>query len=240
MSFLKRIIYLSYSTFNTMKYADIGIWHHGCSGSKTAESFPDLKLEAIGIGGVVRINKNNVISKITYTAKCNDSKTLNEFLLSLKKDKNLKEINIINKKDNFAIISTSGVNKSSAYETILKTNCAVISPFRIEGGYERLTIANKNPKEVLKLINELKDIGQVKIFKTGNFNGDNLNCLSDKQFEALILAVDNDYYTWPRKINLTDLSKKLKINRRTLQERIRKAEAKTIPALFKKYNPTKL
>jgi len=101
-------------------------------------------------------------------------------------------------------------------------------------GYEIYTIIAEKPIEIRNLINEFSSIGQTKVFKIGDFQKTNHPfTLTDKQLAALQLAISNDYYTWPRTINLDALSKLAHLKRRTFQENLRKAEAKVFPHAVK-------
>lgn len=50
--------------------------------------------------------------------------------------------------------------------------------------------------------------------------------LTPKQMQALMVALTQGYYTWPRKMNLNELAAVSGIKRRTIQENLRRAEAK--------------
>lgn len=56
--------------------------------------------------------------------------------------------------------------------------------------------------------------------------------ITEKQKEAIHLAIDNGYYEFPRKIDLDKLSKLMSVSRVTYQEHLRKAERKLIPEIF--------
>lgn len=55
--------------------------------------------------------------------------------------------------------------------------------------------------------------------------------LSEKQREAIELAVKNGYYNFPRRIHLEKLAEISKVKRQSYQENLRKAERKLIPFL---------
>jgi predicted DNA binding protein len=58
--------------------------------------------------------------------------------------------------------------------------------------------------------------------------------LSGKQREVLLLAVQEGYYGYPRKITLDKLAKILKISVSTCQFHLAKAEAKLVPFVARK------
>ena len=55
--------------------------------------------------------------------------------------------------------------------------------------------------------------------------------LSDKQKLALQLAVKRGYFNFPRKVDLSDLAKEMKISKQTFQQHLRIAEKKLVPFL---------
>jgi len=55
--------------------------------------------------------------------------------------------------------------------------------------------------------------------------------LSNKQKEAIQLAVKEGYFDFPRKINLEGIAKRMKISKQTLQQHLRIAEKKLVPFL---------
>lgn len=59
--------------------------------------------------------------------------------------------------------------------------------------------------------------------------------LSPKQKEAIELAHKHGYYDMPKKVELSELGKKLKISGQAFSERLRGAERKLLPALVESY-----
>jgi len=59
--------------------------------------------------------------------------------------------------------------------------------------------------------------------------------ITQKQFEALHTALKHNYYSWPRKITLEELAQHASTTRRAFQENLRKAEAKLLPHVVKKF-----
>ena len=56
--------------------------------------------------------------------------------------------------------------------------------------------------------------------------------MTEKQKEALRVALEEGYYSYPRKANLGQLSKKMRVSRVTFQEHLRKAEGKILPGIL--------
>jgi len=79
-------------------------------------------------------------------------------------------------------------------------------------------------------LRELEQIGETKILRLGDHIPKKSKYgLTKKQKKALAMALDNGYYKWPKNVNLDELAAMEKISRRSLQERLRRAESKVIP-----------
>lgn len=59
--------------------------------------------------------------------------------------------------------------------------------------------------------------------------------LTQKQLDALHTALNNNYYSWPRKVTLEDMANRSNTTRRAFQENLRKAEAKLLPLIVRKF-----
>jgi predicted DNA binding protein len=146
----------------------------------------------------------------------------------------LKDVRLIKIEDSHALIKTTWIKEDSSYRLVFEQNCLYTSPVKQRDGYEVYTVITERPDELERLLGKLKEIGSVKVFNVGDVKETaNKYALTTKQMEALTLALSNDYYTWPRKVNLDELSKKTGINRRTLQENLRRAEKKVFSSLKK-------
>ncbi|MCL6089244.1 MAG: helix-turn-helix domain-containing protein, partial [Candidatus Marsarchaeota archaeon] len=88
-----------------------------------------------------------------------------------------------------------------------------------------------------RLARELSSIGDVKIMRVGDYRHEAgaAPSLTNKQKEALSVALINGYYAWPRHVGLVQLADAAHISRRSMQERLRRAEAKLFPHTLKKY-----
>ena len=91
----------------------------------------------------------------------------------------------------------------------------------------------EKPTDIKKLLDELEQIGETKIFSIKNSAVSKQSFgLTPKQRHALVSAISMGYYEWPKKANLEELAAKLGVKRRTLQENLRKAESKLLPKLL--------
>lgn len=109
-----------------------------------------------------------------------------------------------------------------------------------EEGYNHWTIGSWDKEDLMAFIKvvekeykgELISINQKKIT---NFSIISMQPeLTDKQKRAMELAIKENYYSYPRKAELRDLAKIMKISYSTFQAHLRKAEQKLIPFFFKR------
>lgn len=59
-----------------------------------------------------------------------------------------------------------------------------------------------------------------------------VDVFTEKQRETLRLAIEEDYYTWPRETSVSDLADMLDVSEPTVLDHLRTAESKLINALF--------
>lgn len=108
-------------------------------------------------------------------------------------------------------------------------------------GYEEWSIAALERKDIEQLvkISKKKYNGRLLMLKETKLS--NIGILSvlpeitDKQKKAFLSAVENDYYEYPRKIELEKLAAINKISLSTYQAHLRKAERKLLPFIAQKY-----
>ena len=90
----------------------------------------------------------------------------------------------------------------------------------------------ENLKRFLEVIKNLGDIQQIS-FQKAIFNEQSiLSCLTEKQKEILIAAKKNGYYSYPRKINSQELSKKIGLSKPTVVQHLRKAENRLVTSIL--------
>ena len=108
-------------------------------------------------------------------------------------------------------------------------------------GFEIWQVASWNRKHLEKIIN-LRKSSIIIDFKLLEFKekvihdvyiANLLPKLAPKQLTALKLAFENGYYQFPKKTDLNQLAKIMKISKATYQEHLKKAESKIIPFILK-------
>ncbi|HLD60361.1 MAG TPA: helix-turn-helix domain-containing protein, partial [Candidatus Bilamarchaeaceae archaeon] len=121
----------------------------------------------------------------------------------------------------------------TSYDAVLNSGCVISSSCYSREGYEGYKVFAQSPSKIKKLLLELDQIGEVRMFSIKNcFSETSQFNLTQKQKQAIASAISLGYYEWPKKVNLKELAKKLGIKRRALQENLRKAESKVLPNIL--------
>ncbi len=176
--------------------------------------------------------KNWIIVNITGIL-LGEEKNKQTFIKDLKKSPRL--INLEFNKDFF--IATI---KEPAYaKTLYNKNIIHLSPALIdENGQETINTASFNKKQLSKAITTLEKSFETKIHYIQEKKIKNISIikqnpeLTDKQKQAINLAIKHHYYDYPRKIDIKQLAKLSKLSFSTFHAHLRKAEQKLLPYLF--------
>ncbi|MDO8556361.1 MAG: helix-turn-helix domain-containing protein [Nanoarchaeota archaeon] len=213
-----------------MKSLKVGVYHHDCWGSFSTKDYPSVSMSELGAVKIVDRSKKGVLVDSFFRITADSEQELDAYLSSLKKIPSLKQVKLHFRKKNRAYVFVQFFSTSSSYDQVLQTNAMPIGPIVQEKELEIHTVATESPKQTTKLLKNLEQLGEVKVFRITDFDEDDVFAsLTMKQQDALLHAFNNKYYEWPRKKSLDVLAKQLGLKRRTFQERLRQAEAKFIP-----------
>jgi predicted DNA binding protein len=221
---------------DNIKAATIGVFHHDCQTSLSTEKFPGVTLEQLS--PVVYLSKKP--KKIDYSLIWNISthskSELDEYLGFVKKDKATIRLHVLERGQSHALILLRFKGAHSTYDAVLSNKVTPTSPTVAQAGYEVYNLVAEDPKNIEKMLRELSCIGDIKVMRLGDFSGRLADPkMTKKQADALKVALINNYYTWPRGATLESLANVAKISRRSMQERLRRAESKFIPFALKDY-----
>jgi predicted DNA binding protein len=92
-----------------------------------------------------------------------------------------------------------------------------------------------NLKKILDLFKNIGTVNKISFVKSIYNEQTILSCLTDKQKEILIAAKNNGYYSYPRKINSQELSKKIGLSKPTVVQHLRKAEVRLVSNILTGY-----
>lgn len=167
-----------------------------------------------------------------------DEKKIKQFFSDFKKDKRLKHLEIESNTFFFAYkVSKEDIPTAHYSKRIFFLKPVIVD----EKGYESWEIASWNKENLMDFIKEtkskIKDMIDFKVLKIEKSKLSDIYFpqilpeLSINQQKALELASHEGYFNYPRKIELRQLAKIMKISLSTYREHLRRAEAKIIPSV---------
>ena len=206
------------------------IYGHDCILGNRCKKFK-VKLQSIAFSAFKEKGKTRT-SSMHYVS--GDPQDINQFFSDLKKDKNVIKLE---RKGNTFLLHEKAENKAVKF---FNPKIIFIKPVLInEKGQEFWEIASWEKEEVSKFFyNVKKQMKDFKLLKFANLPLDNvffpklLPDLTDKQKQAIELAISQGYYKSPRQIGLRKLAKLMKISLATYEQHLRAAEEKLIPNLL--------
>lgn len=164
-----------------------------------------------------------------------NKKNIDEFVKELREQKRVINFEL---NDNFfvGIIKEPIITKTIYNKDIIHLKPALIDEY----AKDTITIGSFSRKSLEKAIKTLKDNWKASLNFIKERKINNISIvqeapeLTDKQREALSLAIKHGYYECPRKIELEKLAKLMKLSYSTYQVHLRKAEQKLLPFFFNK------
>lgn len=220
-----------------MKFYELGVYHHDCWNTQAITTFPDIFSIEWGNRSILQKTNAGSINSSIWKVGTHGTDESNAYVKYLKERRGVLDAKILSINAEEALIGIRWKSSRTSYETIMDSGCSFYSRTYSKNGYETYSVFADDPKEVTKLMNELDQIGETKMFsikELGGYAGSSSSRfnLTPKQKDAILSAIIYGYYSWPRKSNLEKLAKKVGKKRRTLQENLRKAEAKILPHLL--------
>jgi predicted DNA binding protein len=131
----------------------------------------------------------------------------------------------------------------SVCPTIEKNHCLELQPTVYKDGWEWYRVIAFSDRDIKNLFKELSEFCEVEITsRVAKENGairDSLivsasslvGGLTEKQLQALLLAVGNGYYRVPKKVTTLQIASLMGVPRTTFEEHLRKAESKVIGSM---------
>ncbi len=113
-----------------------------------------------------------------------------------------------------------------------------IAPVVISENIETMTLGSFRKESLIKAIEFFEKMHNAKIKYIKKKKIKNISIikqnpdLTDKQKEAMGLAIKHGYYEYPRKIDVQDLARESKLSFSTFHAHLRKAEQKLMPFFF--------
>lgn len=169
-------------------------------------------------------------------------KNKDAFFKSLKKDKKI----VYFERDGDFFFATYaevvGGARAEAVKLAFNPRLVFLKPVIIESdGWEYWEVGSPDRKDVEALLKVTKSMPNT-VFKIAYFKQVRLGRMmvssimpdiTDKQRQAISLAIENGYYGYPRKVKLESLAKMMKVSLSTYQFHLAKAEEKLLPKMGK-------
>jgi len=124
-----------------------------------------------------------------------------------------------------------------------KHNCVELQPTVYRDGWEWYRFLSFSQKDVKSLFEELSKVGTAEVVSRLSREGSTVResvvvsvanlfgGLTQKQLEAIIVALRNDYYRVPKRVTTDEIAERLGVPRTTYEEHLRKAEGKVLRAI---------
>lgn len=221
-----------------IKALTLGVFHHDCQTSFSTEKHPGITLDQISPVVYLSKKKDRLDYSLMWDVKASSPSELDEYLKYIKNDKKTIKLHVLDKGKNHALILLRFRGAHSTYDAVLSNGVTAATPVVAKAGYEVYHLIAHDPKNIEKMMRELNCIGDVKVMHMGAFDPkavSKMPRITDKQKDALEVALINNYYTWPRGSTLEQLASAADLSRRSMQERLRRAEAKLIPYALKEF-----
>ena len=165
-----------------------------------------------------------------------EEKAKQAYFDSLKKDKRIKNLEI---EGDFAAYSFEASMKESHLQMYFTPEIMFIKPVVIKpDGFEYIEIASWNKENLTNFFKKVKKWLKIESFSIKNEKITDIYIphlmpkLTEKQKKAVLLAFQNGYYDYPKKVNIGKLAKAMKLSPSTFQEHLRRAEEKLMPFLL--------
>lgn len=129
------------------------------------------------------------------------------------------------------ILATLQVDNCHACHELANSECFLTDATATEGGGLEWRLLAPKRSSIESLVRTLKGRGiPVELVSIRNVKGS--GSLTDRQARVLSLAYELGYFEFPKKINLTDLAKKLGVSKAALSETLHTGEEKVLHAYF--------
>ena len=156
-----------------------------------------------------------------------EEKPLIDYVKALKKSTSIAEVRVTFKTpEQYWTEVTHKLKRKSIHDTILESGCMSRFPIVIEGGTQVHHLLAPDTSAFRLAFDNLRSrFAKVHVLNVRRSPRGTLGPgLTQKQLDAIKLAISNGYYEMPRRSEIEKLARKLQIKRVAMQERLRRAE----------------
>jgi len=165
-----------------------------------------------------------------------DKKSIENFIKDLKKSKVVKKIE---KFKNYLItLEEENLNKYGIFSPLFSKEIFYFKPIMIKpDGFEYWCLAAWKRDILMKAFTASEHFGSSSLIEIKETKINQIFLphitpeVTDRQLQAIKLAIKMGYYQFPKKTNLEKLAKEIKISKETFFEHLAKAESRILPFL---------
>ncbi|MFW9965154.1 MAG: helix-turn-helix domain-containing protein [Candidatus Sifarchaeia archaeon] len=193
----------------------------------TAEGYYSCDLTRRVPVRVVLVSINGPLGFGIIQSPTGNEKPISDYIKELKKSSSIIEVRVTHKTPSqYWTEVTHKLSTKSIHETILESRCMSRLPIIIEGGTQIHYLLAPTQEAFRLVFDNLRSrFSNVRVLSVRRSPKGTLGPgLTEKQLDAVKLAISNGYYEIPRRSEIRQLAKKLKIKRVAMQERLRRAE----------------
>lgn len=219
-----------------IRQVEAKLYHQGCTITRVSERFPELHFNTLT--GVMQIEKREagVSYQVIWEIGGESQSQVEACIEYIKSMPETIFCEILRREEGRVALLLRHRTGNSSYEGALKHDAVYYRTPTLCGGYESHNLLIINPENTASTLEELEEIGELHIKRIGRFRPEKKEVkLSSKQRGALEAALRHKYYEWPREVTMEEMAAAENVSRRALQERLRRAEAKLIPGLLRRF-----
>jgi len=165
-----------------------------------------------------------------------DEENIKDFIDDLRKDKRITHLEVEGNTVFFIEVRKEKIPASFHHIKLI-----FVKPVFVDKeGYEHWEVASWKKSILTDFISSMeKEIGKVKVLKieetklTDIYFAHLLPRLTSNQKRAIELAFENGFYAWPKRTDLGELARIMKVSIPTYREHLKRAEEKLMPDLIK-------
>jgi predicted DNA binding protein len=182
----------------------------------------------------------NLVTRGYIIAK--DSEELQHSIELLQNQPKFQEIVVLSRERNISLVKTR-IDMTDAMAAIRKNHGYIVGPFFVKNGRELWQVGFDTKHDLDNALYDLEKSNEFKITKQNELTIDSfskvmnklpqivkliegLESLSEKERTIISTAIKYGFYDDPRKVNLSELSKKFGITKAGMSKRIRRIEKK--------------
>jgi predicted DNA binding protein len=122
-------------------------------------------------------------------------------------------------------------------------NCVELQPTVYRDGWEWYRFLAFSQRDIKALFDDLSKVGRAEVVSRVSREGSTVResvvvsvanlfgGLTQKQLEAIVVALRNDYYNVPKRVTTDEIAERMGVPRTTFEEHLRKAEGKVLRAV---------